>query len=170
MIRWLASLFALSAVAWLAGCSYEDEWTKSLPATVEATGYLTLDGEPVDGASIVFAPADGKTHAAKALSDSSGYFSLDAFPSKEGAVPGDYKILVTKTVETKGGTPPPNSPAAKLSETAMEEGKAHAQEDTEEVHWINVLPTKYNNPNTSGLKATIPEGGTSELKLELKSK
>lgn len=169
-MRWLAFFFAIPVVAFLCGCSTEDEWTKSLPATVDATGYVTLDGEPVEGASIVFAPADGKTHAAKALSDSSGYFSLDAFPSKTGAVPGDYKILVTKTMETKGGTPPPDSPAAKLSESAMKEGMAHAQEDSEEVHWVNVLPKKYNNPNTSGLKATIPEGGTSDLNLELTSK
>ena len=137
------------------GCAGGDEWTEKLPETAEVTGVVTLDGEPVEGAAVVFSPDDGK-HAGQALTDASGRFSASAFPSKEGLVPGAYKVAISKTVEKKG--PKVTGPDA-----------AHLV-GGEDVFWVNVLPEKNFNPNMSGLTATIPEEGNSELRYELTSK
>ena len=64
--------------------------------------------------------------------------------TQKGAVPGPYKVQVSKTiVETAGG-----------SEVTLKHG----------------LPKKYGNFLESGLTSTIPDKGTSDIKLELKSK
>ena len=141
------------AVAMSIGCSGGDEWTENLPETVEASGVVTMDGQPVEGATIVFSPESG-THAGHALTDSSGRFSASAFPSKGGMVPGSYKVAVNKTVERKGK--PTTGPDA-----------AHDPPGGN-VEWYNALPEKFMNPNSSGLTATVPEGGTTDLKFELK--
>lgn len=137
-------------------------WTEKLPETVLAAGYLTLDGEAVEGATIVGSPvAGGHKHACNALTDSSGYFELRAFPSKEGAVPGSYQVSVSKTVEVNRD----------LGAVDLGEDAAHATEDptTAGLTWVNVLPQRYTNPLESGLTAQIPEDGTSDLKIELTS-
>ncbi len=141
------------AVALGVGCSGGDEWTEKLPETVDAKGVVTLDGEPVEAATVIFAPKDG-THAAQGLSDSSGKFSANAFPSKPGMVPGSYMVAISKTVEKKGR--PVTGPDA-----------AHMPAGGN-VIWVNVLPEKYFNPNASGLTAEIAKEGTTDLKFELK--
>lgn len=142
------------------GCSGGDEWTKNLPETVAATGVVLLDGKPVEGASVVFAPADGAKYPAKALTDSSGHFSLDAFPSKEGAVPGKYKIQISKTVEIAAEAP--------VAAVAGPDAAHTAESEDGETRYVNALPKQYANPNTSGLTAEIPPDGTTNLKFELK--
>jgi len=145
----------------LVGCSSEDKWTKNLPETVPATGVVTLDGEPVEGASVVFAPVPPDQYPANALTDSSGRFELKAFPSKDGAVPGSYQVGVSKTVEVTGQ----NLTADQLGEDA-----AHAAESPDaNLNWINALPQQYANPTMSGIEFSIPEEGTSDLKIELSS-
>ncbi|GIX04409.1 MAG: hypothetical protein KatS3mg114_0278 [Planctomycetaceae bacterium] len=145
----------------LSGCG-GDRWTRNLPDTVPAQGVVTLDGKPVDGASIVFVPADGGKYTANGLSRSDGSFALRAFPSKQGVVPGSYKIGVSKTVEQQM-TLPQNFQAGEDAE--------HAQKivETNTTTWVNALPQKYASPETSGLMATIPPEGIKDLKLELTS-
>lgn len=169
-MRLFSLIFAGVVTSMIMGCSGgEDEWTKNLPETVPVSGIVLLDGQPVEGASIVFAPADGAKYPAKALTDRSGQFEVDAFPSKSGAVPGKYKVMISKTIETTDASlVAAKAPVAADSDAAVE-GAAHAAGDTSGVHWVNSLPAKYANPNTSGLTADVPPGGTSDIKFELKS-
>ncbi len=121
-----------------------------LPATVPARGVVTLDGTPVENATITFI-ADSGTYHATAVSDSSGGFTLKAFPEKDGAVPGSYKVEVNKAVVEGGGD-------------AGTDG---------EIKGLTVkfgVPQKYATIGTSGLTTTIPEGGKTDIKIELKSK
>jgi hypothetical protein len=149
----------LCMVASLPGCSNEDEWTRQQPATVVADGVVTLDGKPVDGASIILSPIEPSQHAASALTDSNGRFSLAAFPNKPGAVPGNYKVRVAKTIEV----------AAEPIKVDLGEDAAHAATDEpgESVTWKNVLPEKYSNPETSEIFVEVPADGVSDLKIEL---
>ncbi len=154
----LVSFFACCLMMSFVGCSVDD----GLPRTVNASGVVTLDGEPIDGASIVFAEASG-VHSAQGLSDSKGRFSLDAFEAKKGAVPGSYKITVSKTVTVERSV---NQKQMK----ALAEDAQHAADgggETANVSWVNDLPQRYAGFVTSGLEATVPEDGTSELKIEL---
>ena len=131
----------------LTGCPEENS---DLPKTVPASGTVTLDGKPVDGAQVVFID-DTSNKSADAMSDSKGQFSLNAFPGqKTGAQPGSYKVQVSKTIEKKlGGT---------------------NADGGENVTWEFGLPAHYSSFSKSGLTATIPEEGARDLKIELKSK
>lgn len=143
------------------GGSSGDQWTEDLPETVTARGVILLDDEPLEGASIVLSPIDAETgHAATAISNSSGKFSLKAFPSREGAVPGGYLVQVTKTVTTERDAAQEN----------WGEDDAHAADSPATTTTKNALPARYGNPETSGLEVSIPQGGRSDLKLELRSK
>jgi len=153
---------ALSVVVLLAGCSGgQDAWSQKLPATVPAEGIVLLDGQPVEGASIVLDPVAPAKHAASAVTSSGGKFELKAFPSKEGAVPGSYQVGITKQVSTGQGA------AWKPKEFGEDAG--HAEKSPPPTEWKNALPEKYETAQTSGLTVVIPEGGTSKLKIELKS-
>ena len=136
------------------GCSKEKG-----PRTVPAEGIVTLDGAPVEGAAVVFV-SDGGAYSAMGMSDVEGKFSLDAFEFKTGAVPGKYFAIVTKTVEITS-----NSPEVKGEEAE------HASENGEDVQLgvKNDLPTRYEQPKPE-FQFTIPEDGTTDLKLELTSK
>lgn len=128
-------LFALVSVL---GCAGETG-----PRTVKATGVVTLDGSPVDKAQVIFIK-DGDSNPSSAMTDAQGNFSLRYNNEKDGAIPGNYKVQVNKTIiEGKGGA---------------------------EVKISHGLPQKYSSIVTSGLNFTVPENGTSDLKIELKSK
>jgi hypothetical protein len=140
---WLWLLVPLFCVT---GCGPDDD---NLPKTVSASGTVTLDGQPVDGAQVVFID-DTSTKSADAMTDAKGKFTLNAFREKKGAQPGSYKVQVSKTIEQKLGTK--NADGGDASK------------------WIFGVPPHYSSFLKSGLTATIPEEGTSELKIELSSK
>lgn len=154
------SCFPLLGLLMLSGCGPD---TSGLPKTVPAEGVVLLDGTPVHGASIVFSPEPPLRYPARGLSDEKGHFEMTAFEVKSGVVPGIYKVMVSKTVEVAdqaGGGPPEGSDEA-----------AHAAEDPNAgMTWINEMPTEYSNVRTSGLVVTVPEDGTTEIKLELSAK
>ncbi len=136
---YLASLLlvALPAFMGCAGGSAEG------PRTVKASGVVTLDGVPVEKAQVVFID-DANQYPAFSPTDAQGKFSLRLSEDKMGAVPGPYKVQVTKTLlETGNGA---------------------------EVSIIHGLPEKYSKFPTSGLTFTIPDSGTSDIKLELQLK
>lgn len=147
----------------LAGCfGSGDEWTRNLPETVNASGIVLLDGEPVENASVVFAPVSPGEYPAKARTNDRGEFTADAFPSKKGAVPGTYQVAVSKTVETT---------MTYVVNDAGEDAE-HAEtagESQEGVGWKNVLPQQYANPMKSGIEIEIPAEGSKQLRIELKS-
>ena len=145
-MRYLIASLCPLFVATLLGCGKTD----NLPATVPASGVVTLDGAPVEGAAVTFIADTGNYHAT-AISDASGNFKLKAFPEKDGAVPGSYKVEVNKTVIAGGG-------------------EAGAGGESKPMNVQFGVPKKYATITTSGLKQTIPESGTTDLKLELVSK
>ncbi len=118
-----------------------------LPATVPAEGTVSLDGEPVSGVTVLFIADQGSYNAA-GTTDKNGKFSLNAFDTKKGAVPGSYKVTLDKTiVENKDG----------------KSGEA-------EVNLKYGLPKKYSEFGTSGLAITLTEAGNKDIKYDLKSK
>ncbi len=134
---------ALLAVCVLAGC----ESGPQLPKTVPAEGVVTLDGQPVSDVTIIFIAEVG-TYNATAVTDAQGKFALKAFPEKSGAVPGKYKVEMTKTIVEKA-TPKKDEPNVNLKFG---------------------LPKKYANISTSGLAKEITEAGDKDIKFELSSK
>ncbi len=136
--RVVSILCALSACFVVTGCAGDN-----LPKTVPAEGVVLLDGAPVAEATLVFIAEQG-TYNATGVSNKDGKFQLKAFDEKSGAVPGSYKVEITKSVMEKSAGP----------EVSMKFG----------------LPEKYSKFNTSGLSQTIGESGTKDIKFDLKSK
>ena len=124
----------------------------NLPKTVPAAGVVTLDGKPVDGAQVVLVPSGEGATGAFGVTNTSGHFSLRAYEEKEGAIPGEYKVQVSKTVEEK-------LPGAKGS-----------VDGGDPVRYVHGVPAKYTGAKTSGLSVSIPDKGNRDIKLELTSK
>jgi len=119
----------------------------NLPTTVPAEGVVTLDGEKISEATILLI-ADKGTYNADAVSDKDGKFKLNAFAEKGGAVPGSYRVLISKTINA-----------------------AAASKDGESgVNLKYGLPKKYSDVMTSGLTYTLGEDGDKNIKFDLVSK
>jgi hypothetical protein len=131
------------------GCSSRGS---HLPRTVPASGVVTLDGKPVDGAQVVFVPAGDAKTGAFGITNASGKFSLRAYDEKPGAIPGDYKVQVSKTVEVRL------------------EGKKGSLDGGDPVRYDYGVPGKYTDAKKSGLTVTIPDSGASDIQLTLSSK
>jgi hypothetical protein len=120
---------------------------RDLPKTVPAEGTVTIDDQPAKGATILFIGEDGKYNA-YGQTDDNGKFKVNSFEEKSGAVPGKYKVEISKTVMSAG--------SEKEGETS--------------VNLQYGLPKKYASFMTSGLSADLGEQGDTNLKFTLTSK
>lgn len=118
---------------------------KGRPGTVRVTGVVTLDGSPVEGASVTFYPAEGG-RPASGTTDAQGKFTLTTFESGDGAPPGNYNVTVIKMA---GGKATADEQAGSGEEALM------GAEDTE---GVSLLPAKYGNVKTSGLSVEVKAG------------
>src|SRR5437879_2534229 len=71
-------------------------------ATIDVRGRVLLDGAPVDRAAVTLVPV-GKGHPASGITEPDGSFRLMTFKKQDGALPGEYKVIVTRT----DAIPPP---------------------------------------------------------------
>lgn len=135
--------FAAPLLLILLGCSNPH-------GTANVSGTVLYKNQPVDGATVIFHPQsqDAKAKPAQGLSKSGGKFTVTTYfgPSEQepGALPGDYKVTVTKIDEPQGAYDPHKDPPLK-----------------------NHVPPKYSTPQNSPLTAAIKAGSNRlEFKLE----
>lgn len=131
------------------------------------TGTVTLDGQAINGAAVTFKPVEGGTGMpAVGTTDESGVFKVTDMRSDKigsGAMVGEYKVGVlwykpssTANASATGGD--------SGSEDVKEDKKARQQATGPDA----LLPVAYQNPETSGLTATVVDG-SNEFKFELTS-
>ena len=119
---WAGVLAAL-----LCGCG-----GNSGPDLEDVSGTVTLDGEPLPEATVRFLPeSDGTAEyvrPATGVTDSSGWYSLSYSSSRDGALPGKYRVAITTYREggydeDEEGNPIPGAPekvpSAYNSETTL---------------------------------------------------
>ncbi len=144
MLR-LASMVLM--LVWLfSGCArqQDDKWTRARPPTFRVTGRVEMQGQPVDGAKVVFltaAPVNGKDYSAFGYTNARGAFMLQTFRDGDGAVAGEHYVTIEKI--TYSDPPAPRN-----------EGDA-VSPPKETSH----LPDRYRSPKTSGLNAAVDAGG-----------
>jgi len=150
-------LLACLVVGIVAGCS------SGRPKTYQVSGTVTMKGQPVDGATVVFVPPDGSSNqAATGITDASGHFKLSTFTSDDGAQEGEYRIKVSKFNVKK-----PTKEEQDRYISMEEERKMQFGDDKPAVPAKNLLPPKYNDDANSGLTCTVKRGAnTVELKLD----
>lgn len=143
------SFLCLPMFVFLLGCG----GTKIvLPQSVPMTGKITLDGEPLAEATVVFTPTKAGGTTAMGVTDEGGNYELFISASnvrQAGAVPGDYKVQVSTLL------PPP-----KAGDKVDPVGTAVRQEK---------VPQKYTRLESTPLKAKVENDGGSQ-DFELKSK
>lgn len=148
MHRIVGSCFALVCLAMIVGCAGPAA-NPNRPATVQVSGTVTYEGQPVEGATVAFLPKTPSDPGASGRTDASGKFTLTAFEPGDGAVPGSYLVTVVKT-EIEGGD-------------VVQEDSTVAPPTPK-----SLIPEKYNNPQGSGLTADVKEGEANEFTFELK--
>lgn len=92
-----ASIAALAAAV-APGCGSGDE-TDSY-ALVPVSGNVTLDGKALEGAKVLFTPADGNKPDTPGVDETGkeGNYKL-MYRGRSGIAPGKYHVLVAKTIE-----------------------------------------------------------------------
>lgn len=152
MHRW-NQVLCLVAMAGFLGCS---GGSGDRPKTVKAGGTVTLDGAPVEGASVSFA-AQGGGRSAIGKTDAAGRFTVNTTNTIPGVMPGEYKVGISKE-KTEGAM------TAEESQKYFEKtGKGPPSPKV-----TNELPDKYENPATSGFSAKVEAGGANDFKFEMK--
>ncbi len=126
-VGWIA--VALIAVASV-GCG------SSGPELAPVKGVVTLEGEPLEGAVVLFQPNDGGKPAT-GLTDASGGFVLTTLEEGDGAQVGVNSVSVTKELPS-------------TSSADVEEG---------EISDVELgTPPRYASPQLSGLTVDVQQG------------
>ncbi len=102
------------------------------PQTYPVRGTVTFDGKPLEQATVMFNPV-AAGNGAIAVTNRSGEYALTTFVPDDGAVPGEYKVAITKVVLGNASESPMAVPPDPK----------------------NVLAPRYGNSDTSGFRATV---------------
>jgi hypothetical protein len=147
------------ALAAAAGCGGSD--VPEFPDTAPVKGTVKLKGAAVDGAAVKFLPVNPTekgVYAAVGTTGSDGSFTVSTFFSgaltKEGAVPGRYRVVVTKM-------PPADPNAGAHSETGE-------VKETTSKSPSNVLPKIYSSPDSTTLDVNVQAGQENSYDFDLK--
>ncbi|MFN8706466.1 MAG: carboxypeptidase regulatory-like domain-containing protein [Planctomyces sp.] len=111
---------------------------------VDVNGTVTLNGEPLAGAGVIFQPVGGG-RSSFGRKDENGHFDLLYVEGKTGALPGEHLVLVSARVE----------PDRDSSDSARQAGRPET------------VPKKINADTT--LRAELQPGSDAELEFNLSS-
>jgi hypothetical protein len=158
---WPAGLAVVLLTA--AGCT-----SKYTPVPV--SGVVTLDGQPVNKATVYFyAVGDDKEgRPAQGATDENGEFNLSTLGNGDGALPGDYKVVVHKYVPTQPNLKIPDFPNTPEGRAERSDFIYRNFEAKGIQPFKNALPPKYGDSNTTPLNCKV--AGKMTVKLELTSR
>ncbi|MCF0233407.1 MAG: carboxypeptidase regulatory-like domain-containing protein [Thermoguttaceae bacterium] len=135
----IAALCVLALLAVVPACG------KSALKTESVVGVVTLDGSPLENATIKFTPVvEGQGDPAYARTDASGAYQLQTTLGKVGAgtTPGKYAVTIDCYEEVETGRMILNAEDQEVPETEER----------------SLLPARYSNPEASGLEAEVVKG------------
>jgi hypothetical protein len=122
-------------------------------------GVITLEGTPVAGATVLFMAddQDGR-RPASGFTSSDGTFQLTTYKPNDGALPGEYRVLIQKTEAAK-------DPGA-AERSAQERAKVKIEGRSPRKPRQPILPEAYARFDTTPLRCTVPITGTVSFNLE----
>lgn len=162
--KWLVGVCCLSLIV-VVGCN------SNTLGTVKVTGKLLLDDKPVEGAIVVFNPDNLAGRAASGRSDANGEFTLTTLEHGDGAMPGAYKVAVSKFEgEVDSSIPtdvdPNDSNSIDDVYAALDKsGAARKQSQAK-----NAIASRFANSAGSGLIAQVSESGENHFEFSVSSK
>jgi len=144
----------LPAILWLTlGCAGKDH-------PVPVAGTLMLDGQPVKGATITFLPEARGGRPAHGLTLADGSFQLSTFQPDDGALPGNYKVMV------EGNETPETAPSFTDQQEAMQAARRSQPPKKGTLRYP--IPASYSDPSKTTLRQKVPPEG--KVVIELTSK
>ena len=118
---------------------------KSPPTTIPVHGQVTWEGKPLTTGTVTFQPVktgEGQPlRPAKGSLGPDGTYRLSMFRTHDGAMPGEYAVVI----------------------------HSHAADSSIDRIGLpskSIIPEKYGNSATSGLRATIPADASGALKFD----
>jgi hypothetical protein len=126
-----------------------------IPGLVSAEGIVLLNGQPIEGVSIVFTPSAGSggDRYATSISQHGGKFILHTVNIR-GALPGKYDVTFSKKTITTKVSP-------------EEEERLNAAGKIIPTDVIYHIPWKYENARTSGIVIEIGTKGNKDIRIDL---
>jgi hypothetical protein len=155
---------SMVAIATCLGCGGAPQ----IPGLVQVSGTVNFKGQPVEGATVNFRPESG-TRAASGRTDANGVFQLTTLNPGDGALPGNYKVSVSKIEDTD---PDHQVTAEDFAKMVSGGGKAPAgpTRPGQKVKSVGLeyhVPQKYMDADKSGLTATVNASGKNDIPIEL---
>jgi hypothetical protein len=109
------------------------------PRIVPVSGKITLDGQPVKDAAVMFMLNPGG-RIATGVTDAAGRYSLSTHPTGNGAFEGNHTVTVS--LYRDESSPGTNTPEGAVSGSSL-------------VKIVWIVPEKFSQPAASGLTATV---------------
>ncbi|MBL8851321.1 MAG: hypothetical protein JNG89_16685 [Planctomycetaceae bacterium] len=110
------------------------------PELFPASGTITLDGAPLDGATVAFIPSkSNQMQPSYGYTDPDGKYELKTPEGYGGVSPGEYRIVISKIVMPDGSPVPPGS----------QTGGAEGDES---------IPYPHSDPRATSNVAVVAEG------------
>ncbi|MGD9856481.1 MAG: carboxypeptidase-like regulatory domain-containing protein [Planctomycetaceae bacterium] len=142
-------LLTVGLAGLLTGCSgSSDKWVQGREPVHPISGRVTLKGEPVEGAILIF-HSTAKELSAQGRTDADGNYSVTTYEDGDGAVLGEHIVTVRKTKEVKKPT------------------KYHTEDEPSYATFTEeLLPKESSSKQTSKLRVTVAEGGSADVNFE----
>jgi hypothetical protein len=136
-----------AAVFFIAGCGSSNELDM-----VPIRGEVTYNGQPVTEGSVVYIPVESTGRQATGKIQPDGSFQLTTREANDGAVVGEYKIVVH---------------AVKAPWEEMPSREEMEKRGRQPIVMTYIVPERYANPETSGLTDNVDSSHSGFKKLEL---
>ena len=154
-------LFVLCAGV-VAGCGESGPARQSV---YKVSGTVTFHGSPLSGASITFSPTREGQLAAAGRSDDSGNFTVSTYGAADGAVAGEFKVLVRKYAEQPAADESADSGHSADPNAPVDAGGHGAKKGADPTG--NILPPTYSNADTTPLTVTVTADGENQFELKV---
>jgi hypothetical protein len=134
---------------------------------VPVSGTVTLDGQPLEGATVYFYMVGDEREGRPAMgtTNKDGEFQLSTLGNNDGALPGRYKVVITKYVPTNPNLKIPDFPDTLEGRNDRQDFMYKNFEAKGIQPFTNSLPPKYGDSNSTPLEVEV--SGKKTVKLEL---
>ena len=118
-------------------------------------GKVTLDGQPLAGATVQFVPEDG-SRPAVGTTATDGTFTLTTYKPGDGVLPGEYRVLISKMSEHAIVPADPNDKEA-MKTIMTQLMKRTAPRPKEPGKMADMVPGVYSDRVQTPLRQTVPD-------------
>jgi hypothetical protein len=155
-IRVVQILFLLSAIVLpFAGCGGE-KLPAGMPPPVPCEIVVTQDGQPLEGAIVRLVPTDGSEWNSLGRTDASGKMTAYTLDRYKGAVPGKYKVAVSKTEQDA-----PSGPELSFEERQKMILQGQTPPEAPMPASYNLVEVQYADVTTTPLEIEVKKGSPS---------